>query len=98
MFARRSAPRRGGTLVWLALCLTGIVGVLALGLDGGRMMEERRRAQTAADAAALAAAKQGYDQVRQAPAQAPAASAIVQAGIDSAATNGYTSNGTVNVS
>ena len=37
--------RAGSATVWLALSLTAIVGILALGLDGGRMMEERRRAR-----------------------------------------------------
>ena len=37
-----------------------VVGVVALGMDGGRMMEERRRGQATADAAALAAAADLY--------------------------------------
>src|SRR5205823_4884141 len=52
--------RRGGVTVWLVLGLTAILGMLALGMDGGRMQEERRRAQATADAAALAAAADLY--------------------------------------
>jgi hypothetical protein len=42
------------------LSLTVIVGIVALGIDGGRSMEERRYAQAVADAAALAAAGDLY--------------------------------------
>src|SRR5438874_800891 len=52
--------RRGGVAVWVVLGMTAILGMLALGMDGGRMQEERRRAQAAADAAALAAAADLY--------------------------------------
>jgi Flp pilus assembly protein TadG len=53
--------RSGFVAVKVALCMTIIVGVVALNLDGGRMMDERRVAQASADAAALAAAAQLYE-------------------------------------
>ncbi|WP_020474684.1 pilus assembly protein TadG-related protein [Zavarzinella formosa] len=56
--------RRGAIAVWLLLSLTVIVGVVAINLDGGRLMDERRRAQAAADAAALAAAKDLYSNTK----------------------------------
>jgi hypothetical protein len=37
-------------LIWVVLGLTAIVGVLAINLDGGRLMDERRSAQAAAAA------------------------------------------------
>lgn len=40
--------------------LTVIISVVALALDGGRMMDERRQVQAAADAAALAASGELY--------------------------------------
>ncbi len=90
-----STRRRPGTsMVWLAVCLTALVGIVALGLDGGRMMEERRRAQAAADAAALAAAKQGYDQLFANPSRTPSPTNIVQAGTQSLTSSGYVNNGT----
>jgi uncharacterized membrane protein len=55
------APRRGAVTFWVVVCLGVIVGVVALGMDGGRMMDERRRAQAAADAAALAGAADLYN-------------------------------------
>jgi hypothetical protein len=52
------APRRANIAVLLALSLTGILGTLAIALDGGLLQDNRRRVQGAADAAALAAATQ----------------------------------------
>ncbi|MBI3732128.1 MAG: hypothetical protein HY259_01555, partial [Chloroflexi bacterium] len=45
--------RRGQTLVLVGLMLVGMLGVVALAIDGGNLYVERRRAQNAADAAAL---------------------------------------------
>src|ERR1700677_3556934 len=57
----RRLRRRGAVTHWLLLSLTAIIGVVALGTDGGRMMQERRTAQATADAAALAAGSQLYE-------------------------------------
>jgi hypothetical protein len=48
--------RRGGTLVQMVLCLTAVIGIMAVALDGGMLLVQRRSAQAAADAAALAGA------------------------------------------
>ena len=48
--------RHGAVAVQVAICLTVLLGVAALAVDGGILMAERRHAQAAADAAALAAA------------------------------------------
>jgi hypothetical protein len=79
--------------VWLVVCLSVILGILALGLDGGRMMEERRRAQAAADDAALAAAADLYANYRQNSGTDPAGTAQ-SAALASALANGYTNDGT----
>jgi hypothetical protein len=56
-----SHPRRTGKVIaWLVLSMAVIIGIVALTLDGGRMLEERRRVQAAADAAALAAGANLY--------------------------------------
>jgi hypothetical protein len=47
---------QGQVLVLIILAIVGIMGVIALGVDGGLFYSERRRAQSAADAAAYAAA------------------------------------------
>jgi hypothetical protein len=50
------ARRHGAITVQVVACLAVILGVAALAVDGGVLMDRRRQAQTAADAAALAAA------------------------------------------
>jgi hypothetical protein len=49
-------PRRGNVAVIVGVCLPVLVGFAALALDGGLIQHNRRIAQAAADAAALAAA------------------------------------------
>jgi hypothetical protein len=46
--------------VLVALSLSALVGVAAIAVDGGLLQDERRRAQAAADAAAMAAAEDLY--------------------------------------
>ena len=53
--------RYGFVAVKVALCLTVIVAIVAINLDGGRLLDERRVAQATADAAALAAAANLYE-------------------------------------
>jgi Flp pilus assembly protein TadG len=56
----RSLNRRGTVAVLVALLLPVIIGVTALGLDGGLLLLQRRQAQSIADAAALAGAYSLY--------------------------------------
>src|SRR5438105_3344121 len=51
----RAGKRRGAVAVLVAMLLTVIVGVLAIALDGGLLLDNKRQVQAAADAAALAA-------------------------------------------
>ncbi len=53
---KRHRSESGQTLVLLTLALAGLLGFSALALDGGMLYSERRRAQNAADSAAMAAA------------------------------------------
>jgi hypothetical protein len=53
-------PRRGIVAVLVALCLTLLVGIVAIAVDGGLLFDSRRQVQAAADAAALAAAADLY--------------------------------------
>jgi Flp pilus assembly protein TadG len=59
-FPRRLLLRCGGVTPLTILCLALLVGVAALVIDGGTLMEARRHAQAAADAAALAGAEDLY--------------------------------------
>src|SRR4051794_16844998 len=52
--------RRAMVVVAVAVSLMAILGVVALSLDGGMLMDKRRQANCAADAAALAAADDMY--------------------------------------
>src|SRR5258708_25668801 len=49
---------RGQSAVMVALLLVALVGMLALALDGGNAFFKRREAQNAADAGALAGARE----------------------------------------
>lgn len=51
-----SQNRSGAILVWFALILITLLGMVGLVIDTGLLMSGRRQAQNAADAAALAAA------------------------------------------
>src|SRR5262245_43702419 len=50
------ARRRGVSLVLIVVSLVALFAVLALSLEGGMLLTERRNAQATADAAAMAAA------------------------------------------
>src|SRR5687768_12949042 len=50
--------RRGTVTVAVGICLVAMLGVIALSLDGGLLLDKRRQAQAASDAAALAAASE----------------------------------------
>src|SRR5207237_1282143 len=49
-------PQHGMIVVQVTLCLTVLMGVAAIALDGGLLLAERQRAKAVADAAALTAA------------------------------------------
>jgi hypothetical protein len=94
---RPRPPRPGKVLVWVVLSLAVIVGIVAINLDGGRLLEERRRVQAAADAAALAAGADLYENYWTNHGQDPAATARAAA-VKSAASNGLSAGAvTVNI-
>jgi hypothetical protein len=88
--------RRGGVTFWVLLSATVIFGVVALGLDGGRLMDERRHAQATADAAALAAANDLYQNWWTNHGKDPSQTAQAAA-LQLAAANGYANDGTTSV-
>ena len=58
-FARRgSDSRRGALLPLMAVTLVGMMALIALAIDGGEVQRQRRLAQNAADAGALAGAQE----------------------------------------
>ena len=58
--SHRSTFRGGKIIALVALMLIGLLGMVAITADGGLMLDQRRRVQAAADAAALAAAEDLY--------------------------------------
>lgn len=81
MFSKRA--KKGQALVLIVLAIVGLIGLTALAIDGGNAFMNRRHAQAAADAAALAAA---YAKVNK-------QTTWTQVGLDRAASNGYTNDG-----
>src|SRR5947209_3815672 len=96
MFLMRSihgrAPRRGMIAVAVALCMVVLFGVVAIALDGGGLLAERRHAQATADAAALAAACDLYDNYWANNGADPSGTARASA-LKTAASNGYANDG-----
>jgi Flp pilus assembly protein TadG len=89
--------RRGTVCVLVALCLTLLMTVVAVTVDGGILLTERRHAQAVADSAAMAGACVLYTYY---PSDHPAAGsatshtdAAKQAARDVAAANGYIGTG-----
>src|SRR6185436_8978638 len=78
---------QGQALVMIAIALIVLVGILGLVIDGGNAFLDRRRAQNAADSAALAAS------VTRIRGEAD----WVAAALTAAANNGYDSDGVKNV-
>jgi hypothetical protein len=92
----RLNTRRAAVSIWLLLGLGAIIGVVALGMDGGRLMDERRHAQAAADAIALAAATDLYHNYWQTFGKDVNGTAAA-AGMTIAASNGYSNDGVTNI-
>jgi hypothetical protein len=93
----RAARRRGAVSVLVALCLILLMAVVAITVDGGVLLMERRHAQSVADAAAMAGACVLY---KYYPSDHPAAGNATshtdeakQAALDVAAANGYIGTG-----
>jgi uncharacterized membrane protein len=58
MITFKRLSQKGQSLVIFAVALAGLLALLALVIDGGLIYSHRRTAQTAADAAALAGARE----------------------------------------
>jgi Putative Flp pilus-assembly TadE/G-like len=91
---QRREIREGAVLPWLLVCLGVILSIVALALDGGRMMQERRRCQDAADAAAIAAATDMYNTYATSSQTHASHSSSINAALAAAANFGYKNDGT----
>jgi hypothetical protein len=90
-------PRRGKIAVLVALSLVGIVGVTAIAVDGGLLMDERQRAQSAADAAALAAATDLFAKWRTNGGADSSAGDAKTCALANAAAEGYANDGVTSI-
>jgi len=90
----KSKRRRGTVAVLVALSLTAVVGVAAIAMDGGLLQDESRRAQAAADAAALAAAIDLYNNYQTNAGLDPKPYTGSASALSNAAANGYANDGT----
>jgi Flp pilus assembly protein TadG len=86
-----AAARRGQVVVLVAASMIALLGMLAMSLDGGALMADRRHAQAAADAAALAAGADLYYNYWAESGWDPNHTAR-QAALDTAAAHGYTND------
>jgi Flp pilus assembly protein TadG len=85
--------RRGSILLQTTIGLIGILGVVALAIDGGTLMDRRVRVRAAADAAALAGADQLFKRYPFEQGLDP--NGTVRAAVLAiAAANGYSNDGT----
>jgi hypothetical protein len=71
--------RRGQALVLLGLAFAGFLALVALAIDGGNAFVQRRRAQNAADAAALSGARRLWEIRRQGGSEADLLAALREA-------------------
>ncbi len=76
---------KGQVLVLILLGAVALFGFAALAIDLGQLFNARRNAQSAADSAALSAASASVDGLN-----------VVNAGLGTAAINGFDNNGTTN--
>jgi hypothetical protein len=91
----RNKKRLGNISVLTAVCLVPLTGMLALTLDSGICLDDRRKAQTAADLAALAAVTDLYQKWNTNHGVDSGGTAKSSA-LGNASFNGFDNNGTTN--
>ncbi len=98
LFQTNKRVRRGSVPVLCAVLAVPLLGMMAFCLDGGMLLDNRRRSQTAADLAALAAATDLYTNWKKNTGSDVSGLALKSAQ-DNAAANGFdgTTNNTVTV-
>jgi hypothetical protein len=101
MFLHKStglqSRRRGAIVLFVAVCLTVLLGMAAIALDGGVLLTERRHAQAAADAAALAAACDLYKNYGTNGGLDNSSGTAKASALSTAASNGYANDGNSSV-
>jgi hypothetical protein len=90
------SPRRGAVTIFVTICLVVLLSIVALAIDGGTLLNERRHAQATADAAALAGAADLFANYWTNSGADPSGSAKKSA-LTTAADNGYNNDGVTSV-
>ena len=93
---RKSAKRRATIAVLVAISMIAILGIVAIALDGGLLLDNHRHVQAAADAAALAAADDLFKNWQTNNGHDPSGKAQASA-LSTAAANGYNNDGVTSV-
>src|SRR5215470_17761914 len=91
---QRPVRRRGATVVLVAVCLTVILAFVAIAIDGGGLLEQRRFSQATADAAALAAAEDLFRNYPQNQGLDAGGTAVSRA-LAIASNNGFSNDGSI---
>lgn len=95
-FGRRF-NRRGAIVVLVAVSLAAVLAFVAIAIDGGSLLERRRKSQATADASAMAAAEwlfRNYPKYRGLDDSSGSAAAAAKT---IASANGYTNDGTTSI-
>lgn len=87
--------KRGAVAVLLAVSLIAILAVAALAMDAGKILDDKRQLQAAADAAALAAADDLFANYAANQGADPSGTAKASA-LSTASADGFNNNGTAN--
>src|SRR5437879_1091779 len=93
---RLLARRRGVITPMVAICLVAVLAIVALSVDGGVLLDARRQAKSAADAAARGAAIEMLD-MKLGNNTSANPSSIRASAFQIAAANGYTNDNTNSV-
>lgn len=93
---RQRRLRRGATAVLVAVSLVGVISVVALAIDAGMLFDTRRSVQAAADAAALSAADDLFNNYSKHMGLDPSGSGKASA-LSTAKSNGFSNDGVQSV-
>jgi hypothetical protein len=91
-----SGGRWGAVTVAAAVCMVLLACIVAIAIDGGTLLAERRHAQATADSAALSAAADLYNNYWANSGSDPSGTAKASA-LSTAAANGYANDGSTSI-
>lgn len=90
---KRINDRKGMAVVMTAIALVAIIGLAAIALDGGMLLDNRQRVQAAADSAAMAAAVDLFNQYMAGGNGLDSSGAAKTSALTTASANGFNNDG-----